>query len=382
MCIVFWSDTPIYSLCVPVHPLRRSLDRLTSTRSPPRRVVASNRDEFLARPTTDAAWHSWDPRALADEPDERRRTLSGLDLNAGGTWFGISLAPEDGSDTGEARRMHFATLTNFTEEIPPGARPSRGQLTRDFLDRISSCSSSESTLEDYLAIVEKQKQEYAGFNLVVGEISRPPPADSAPRKTQVRLAYISNRENPRKRARVLPPLPHAGAGVVAGSDGPKRVRAVSNATLEVEEGEEEWPKIKGGAAAFEQVLQDVERDGLSKEEQEKELVEGTYRVLRWVSPSFAAVSFLNLQVFPVSAPHIPRRYSIAPISAIPFSSALSPSTPPHLSPPSLLPFPPPLPPHRLYRPTRQNEKEKTASIGTRRGCRRCCLLSARRDGWS
>ncbi|BGP11576.1 Transport and Golgi organization protein 2 [Rhodotorula toruloides] len=262
MCIVFWSDTPIYSL-----------------------VVASNRDEFLARPTTDAAWHSWDPRALADEPDERRRTLSGLDLNAGGTWFGISLAPEDGPGTGHGRRMHFATLTNFTEEIPPGTRPSRGQLTRDFLDRISSSSASESTLEDYLAIVEKQKQDYAGFNLVVGEISRPPPADSASRETQVHLAYISNRENPRKRARVLPPLPHAGAGVVAGSDGSKRVRAVSNATLEVEDGEEEWPKVKGGAAALEQVLQDVERDGLSKEEQEKELVEGMYRVLSTAHPS-------------------------------------------------------------------------------------------------
>ncbi|BGP35561.1 hypothetical protein JCM10296v2_007402 [Rhodotorula toruloides] len=262
MCIVFWSDTPTYSL-----------------------VVASNRDEFLARPTTDAAWHSWDPHLLVDEPDERRRTLSGLDLSAGGTWFGISLAPENGTRTGQERRMHFATLTNFTEDIPPGARPSRGQLTRDFLDRVSSSSSSNSTLEDYLAIVEKQKQEYAGFNLVVGEISRPPPADSAPRETQVRLAYISNRENPRKRARVLPPLLHAGARVATGSDESKRVRAVSNATLEVEDGEEEWPKVKGGAAALEEVLLENERPGLSKEEQEKKLVEGTYRVLSTAHPS-------------------------------------------------------------------------------------------------
>uniref|UniRef100_A0A0K3CTS1 NRDE protein-domain containing protein n=1 Tax=Rhodotorula toruloides TaxID=5286 RepID=A0A0K3CTS1_RHOTO len=262
MCIVFWSDTPTYSL-----------------------VVASNRDEFLARPTTDAAWHSWDPRSLADEPDERRRTLSGLDLSAGGTWFGISLAPENGTGNDRERRMHFATLTNFTEEIPPGPRPSRGQLTRDFLDHVSSSSSSDSTLENYLPVVEKQKQEYAGFNLVVGEISRPFPADSASQETQVQLAYVSNRENPRKRARVLPPLPHAGVETVAGSDGSKRVRAVSNATLEVEEGEEEWPKVKGGAAALEQVLREIERDGLSKEEQEKELVKGMYRVLSTAHPS-------------------------------------------------------------------------------------------------
>ncbi|BGP27818.1 hypothetical protein Rt10032_c13g5164 [Rhodotorula toruloides] len=304
MCIVFWSDTPNYSL-----------------------VVASNRDEFLARPTTDAAWHSWDPHAPVDEPDERRRTLSGLDLTAGGTWFGISLAVEKAGGKGHAQRMHFATLTNFTEEIPPVSRPSRGELTRDFLDRVSSSSPSGAALEDYLAVVEKQKQDYAGFNLVVGEIIRPPAADSASRDTQVRLAYISNRENPSKRARVLPPLPHSSAGTIASSDRSKRVRAVSNATLEVEEGEEEWPKVKGGAAALEQVLQALERDGLSKEEQEKELVEGMYRVLSTAHPS------------PIlHRTHLRHTVFVRPLAFDPFAPL--PSIPPPFPPTSPSPSPP------------------------------------------
>lgn len=73
-------------------------------------VVAANRDEFYARPT--AALSRW-----PDAPE----IIGGRDLEAGGTWLGIS----------EAGR--FAAVTNVRE---PGMAPgklSRGALTRQFL---------------------------------------------------------------------------------------------------------------------------------------------------------------------------------------------------------------------------------------------------------
>src|SRR5574337_489540 len=55
-------------------------------------VVAANRDEFFARPTTRAAWWSEPPGLFA-----------GRDLQAGGTWLGVN------------REGAFAGLTNFRD---------------------------------------------------------------------------------------------------------------------------------------------------------------------------------------------------------------------------------------------------------------------------
>ncbi|GJN94513.1 hypothetical protein Rhopal_007596-T1 [Rhodotorula paludigena] len=254
MCIVFATSTDTYSL-----------------------IVASNRDEFLARPTTSAAWHGWDPRALSAEPSERSRVLSGLDLTAGGTWFGISLSPGTASTNEQRRTLHFATLTNFTETIPPAPRPSRGNLARDFLDLAANASVTgkhEDALQGYLDKVEATKHDYAGFNLLIGEITFPSTsASSASSAAQprTRLGYISNREHGDKRARVLNDLGTSG-----------KVRGLSNATLEVEEGEEEWPKVKSGAAAVEDAVRQAEEASNGAEEQ---LVEGLYEALSTSHPS-------------------------------------------------------------------------------------------------
>ena len=64
-------------------------------------LVAANRDEFFARPTTPAGW--W-----TDAPD----ILAGRDLQAGGTWLGIN------------RQGAFAGLTNFRD--PASQRPKVG----------------------------------------------------------------------------------------------------------------------------------------------------------------------------------------------------------------------------------------------------------------
>lgn len=113
-------------------------------------VVAANRDEFFARPSAPAGF--W-----TDAPE----ILAGRDLEAGGTWLGVS------------RRQGFAALTNFRE----GGRqlvdaPSRGALVADFL-------AAEDDPETFLEALTRRRNEFNGFNLFVGDGQR--------------LGYYSNR---------------------------------------------------------------------------------------------------------------------------------------------------------------------------------------------
>ena len=100
-------------------------------------VVAANRDEFYARPT--AAVARW-PGAP--------QVIGGLDLEAGGTWLGIT-------DAGR-----FAAVTNVREPGMAKGRLSRGALTRNFLT--SGLSASE-----YAAQIDHA--QYSGFNLLLGD---------------------------------------------------------------------------------------------------------------------------------------------------------------------------------------------------------------------
>ena len=54
-----------------------------------RRILCSNRDEYLSRPTAPAHWHAFGPSG--EEPGDGS-VLSGRDLRAGGTWLGITRA--------------------------------------------------------------------------------------------------------------------------------------------------------------------------------------------------------------------------------------------------------------------------------------------------
>jgi uncharacterized protein with NRDE domain len=100
-------------------------------------VVAANRDEFYRRPTAFAGF--W-----PDAPD----VLGGRDLEAGGTWLGIT------------RAGRFAAVTNVRESGAPPGRHSRGQLTRAFLTGTRSAA-------DYVAGIDMAG--YAGFNLLVSD---------------------------------------------------------------------------------------------------------------------------------------------------------------------------------------------------------------------
>lgn len=104
-------------------------------------LLGANRDEFHGRPTAPAAF--W-----TDYPD----ILAGRDLQAGGTWLGIS------------RQGRFAAITNIRdpERAAAGAARSRGELCRDFL-------AGDAKPQEYLSDVGRRATSYQGFNLIVGD---------------------------------------------------------------------------------------------------------------------------------------------------------------------------------------------------------------------
>jgi len=105
-----------------------------------RLIVAANRDEYFLRPAAPAGF--WD-----DHPG----VLAGRDLEAGGTWLGITLGGR------------FAALTNYRNpaEKRSGA-PSRGALVSEFL-------TGKAAPRAYVQELEKRGSEYNGFGLLVGD---------------------------------------------------------------------------------------------------------------------------------------------------------------------------------------------------------------------
>ncbi len=102
-------------------------------------VFASNRDEFLDRPT--APMHFWE-----EAPD----LLAGRDLRSGGTWLGLT------------RAGRFATVTNYREvgRTKPDA-PSRGRLPVRFL-------LGDDAPAAFVDRIVPEADRYNGFNLLVG----------------------------------------------------------------------------------------------------------------------------------------------------------------------------------------------------------------------
>jgi uncharacterized protein with NRDE domain len=102
-------------------------------------IVAANRDEFYNRKTAAANYWSDHPQILA-----------GRDLEAGGTWLGMSTSGK------------ISMLTNYRDlkNINPAA-PSRGQLVSDYLK-------SSITAQAYMEGIESDGKRYNGFNLIVG----------------------------------------------------------------------------------------------------------------------------------------------------------------------------------------------------------------------
>jgi len=150
-------------------------------------AVAANRDEWRDRPSEPAHWWPDDPELLA-----------GRDLEAGGTWMGIT------------RGGRFAAVTNFRDpsERRSSAR-SRGTLVTELLLGPDSPG-------DFLARLAPRANQYNGFNLIAGD------GDT--------LWYYSSREDaPRK----IEPGVHG----------------LSNHLLD-----EPWPKVVNGRARMREAL--------------------------------------------------------------------------------------------------------------------------------
>jgi uncharacterized protein with NRDE domain len=106
-----------------------------------RLVMAANRDEFHDRPA-----------APLGEWQDARGVLAGRDLRSGGTWMGA------------ARPGRYAVVTNFRElEQPAAGAPSRGALVHRFL-------AGTATPSDYCSGLREHAGEYAGFNLLAGDL--------------------------------------------------------------------------------------------------------------------------------------------------------------------------------------------------------------------
>jgi len=153
-------------------------------------VVAANRDEWRKRPTEAAHW--WETPPI----------LAGRDLEAGGTWMGIT------------REGRFAAVTNFRDPSDKRSTArSRGTLVTEFL-------SSDAAPLAFARALAPHVRDYNGFNLILGD------GES--------LAYFGSREG---EAREIAPGVHG----------------LSNHLLD-----EPWPKVTRGREAMEGALGDTD----------------------------------------------------------------------------------------------------------------------------
>ena len=104
-------------------------------------VIAANRDEFHHRATEAAGFWPDHPALCA-----------GRDLEAGGSWMGIT------------RSGRFAALTNFSETQSILNPRSRGQLVTDYL-------LGSAPAEQFIADQQPGFDSFGGFNLLVGDWS-------------------------------------------------------------------------------------------------------------------------------------------------------------------------------------------------------------------
>jgi len=109
-------------------------------------IAAANRDEFYSRATAPAG--VW---------PEHPQIYAGRDLQAGGSWMGIT-QPE-----AEATPSRFAAITNIRAPAEhKDDAPSRGHLVADYL-------AGDMTPQQYVDSIRDECAAYNGFNLVLAD---------------------------------------------------------------------------------------------------------------------------------------------------------------------------------------------------------------------
>ncbi|MDX1439068.1 MAG: NRDE family protein [Rubricoccaceae bacterium] len=156
-------------------------------------IFAGNRDEAYERPAEVVGWWESDPLILA-----------GKDLEAGGTWLGVT------------KTKRWSVVTNVRDLPAHRDRDlSRGELPTGFL------SGSDSP-ESYVQRVFSDRDSFNPFNLIVGDLESV-------------WVVSSHTDYPEQ----LTP----------------GIYGLSNATLD-----EHWPKVRRGKAAFTEIVKDKEPD--------------------------------------------------------------------------------------------------------------------------
>ena len=160
-------------------------------------IIASNRDEYLDRPTESMRiWsvddfsdsdlvggtssrnssdigsnHHAQPSNHNNDHHHRRVSLAGRDLVRGGTWLGIALPNEiesdddvdDENDDTYSPSLRWIAITNFREVEEKHGRPSRGGLLMEYLDGVYPSANA------FVSGLLSRGQQYNGFNLLVGD---------------------------------------------------------------------------------------------------------------------------------------------------------------------------------------------------------------------
>ena len=104
-------------------------------------ILIANRDEFYGRPTAKA--HYWEDAPFL---------LAGRDLQAMGTWMGIT------------KTGRLAALTNYRDPKATIDHPkSRGKIVSNYL-------TSTIAPKNYLHSLKEEAHRYNGFNLLVGSV--------------------------------------------------------------------------------------------------------------------------------------------------------------------------------------------------------------------
>jgi len=213
-------------------------------------VLCSNRDEYLARPSTEAHFHSFggqDQNANQSQP--HGNVLSGRDVRAGGTWFGIN------------KSGHVALLTNITEPAQTTYTSSRGHLASSFL--LSDSESPSRPLEDVLDKIVPPDAKFPGFNLLLLA-----PSSSASKQGE-RLSFDA----------VWVTNDGAGGAVTTRplSDEERHCGGISNGIDG--QGATEWPKVKHGVHS----LCNLMEQSLSRSHTEAGVVDHLFDILAWES---------------------------------------------------------------------------------------------------
>ncbi|XPF94101.1 NRDE family protein [Colwellia sp. RE-S-Sl-9] len=121
-------------------------------------IICANRDEFHQRPTQNL--HVWPENSI----------LAGKDLQAGGTWLGLT------------QSEHFSALTNFRQpHLIDNTKTSRGNLVLKALSEENIASKNEN-IRTHLV---NHSHIYNGFNLIYGNLDKLYCFDSVHKKEHV-----------------------------------------------------------------------------------------------------------------------------------------------------------------------------------------------------